>query len=301
MKALPPSTGWWSWYRAEQSEKCLGTVSRKQSSCTVFYLFETFNRKQPWHEAGNWSFRCWKAIGVVSTQHFAGSTHDSSRLAAKCAFRKQIATKSMSLLPCASSFTSLDPNHMVQYQHCFTYNAPVCHSLCSSRFFWLAFPSAGPKQMTAASAKPSLLLGWISSAARKAAQHWASPPPNTLQVLKKIAQQEGWRNLFATHIATVLIIPSHSLVTEKHLYTHAKSRTAKWIYKHPKGQNIQAAVAVFTWAQTFPHANAHVHRHPYTHSLHIQRTLFFLLFLICMLWKMCVSAGLVTCKCLCGC
>lgn len=67
-------------------------------------------------------------------------------------------------------------------------------------------------------------------------------------------------------------------MTEKHLYTHAKSRTAKGIYKHPKGQNIQAAVAVFMWAQILPHANAHVHRHPYTHSLHIQRALFFFFF-----------------------
>lgn len=150
----------------------------------------------------------------------------------------------MSLLPYASPFTSLDPNHMVQYQQCFTYDVPVCHSLSSSRFSWIAFPSAGPKQMTAASAKPPLLLGWISSAASKAAQHWASLPPNTLQILKKLHSRKG-EGIFAIHTAAVLIILSHSLVTEKHLYTHAKSRTAKGIYKHPKGQNIQAAVAVF--------------------------------------------------------
>lgn len=97
----------------------------------------------------------------------------------------------MSLLPYASPFTSLDPNHMVQYQQCFTYDVPVCHSLSSSRFSWIAFPSAGPKQMTAASAKPPLLLGWISSAASKAAQHWASLPPNTLQILKKLHSRKG--------------------------------------------------------------------------------------------------------------
>lgn len=66
------------WCRAEQSELRLGMARRKQSSCTVFYLFETSNRKQPWRGAGNRSFKRWKALSVFSTQHFAGGTHGFS-------------------------------------------------------------------------------------------------------------------------------------------------------------------------------------------------------------------------------
>lgn len=119
------------WCRTEQSELRLGTVRGKQSSCTVFYLFETSNRKQPWCEPGSQSFKCWKALRVFSTQHFAGGTHHFSGA------------------------------HLTEGPFCF----------CSSRFSCLGFPSAGPEEMGTASAKPPHLLGWISSSTSKAAQH----------------------------------------------------------------------------------------------------------------------------------
>lgn len=89
------------WCRAEQSELRLGTVSGKQSRCTLFYFFETSDGKQPW---GELSLKCWKALGILSTQHFAGETHNSS----------------------GAQLTE----------------GPHCCSLCSSRFSCVSFPSA---------------------------------------------------------------------------------------------------------------------------------------------------------------
>lgn len=62
-----------------------------------------------------------------------------------------------------------------------------------------------------------------------------------------------------------------------------------------------AAEAPFPWAQSLLHANTYADP-PTCTGLHVEKKLlFFFFFSTGMLWKMCVSVGLVTCKCLCGC
>lgn len=78
-----------------------------------------------------------------------------------------------STMPRGLLFHITDPKLYGAICNCFTHSAAVYNCLCSSRFSWLDFPSAGP-EMIAAPAKLPLLLWWNPSAVSKAAQHWAS-------------------------------------------------------------------------------------------------------------------------------
>lgn len=79
-----------------------------------------------------------------------------------------------SSMPRGVPFHIIDPKLCGAISNCFAHSAPVYNCLCSSRFSWLGFPSAGPEEMIAAPAKLPFLLWWTPSAVSKAAQHWAS-------------------------------------------------------------------------------------------------------------------------------
>lgn len=252
----PPRARSAGWCRAEQSELCLGTVRGKQSSCTVFYPFETSDRKQPWRGARN----CPSNAGRLSAFSALSILQEKPR-------------------------TPLVPS--LQRAHTAAASAapdfPVSASPGLPRADGHSFCSASPPP------RVGFQLSQQSSSAPGQSSPWC-----TLRTFKAV-QQKGHRNPFAPHSSNiVLITPGQCPQTGKHITAHirrdVKLRTAKWVYKHPKSQ-YKACWSLILHKHKPCCMQTHICRYPYMQITYTNPfsfpIFFFFFFFVLTFWYAC--------------